>query len=53
MKIGIKVMLEIWEDWRVWVLIMPQREYLRMKRTNQFVFYNFLGKVTARIVGGP
>ena len=38
MKIGIKVILEILEDWRVWVLIMPQRTYLRMKYTNQFVF---------------
>ena len=38
MKIGIKVTLEILEDWRVWVLIMPQRTYLRMKHTNQFVF---------------
>ena len=41
MKIGIKVTLEILEDWRVWVLIMPQRTYLRMKRTNQFVFIIF------------
>ena len=50
MKIGIKVMLEILEDWRVWVLIMPQRAYLRMKRTNQFVFTIFGEKLQLELL---
>ena len=50
MKIGIKVMLEILEDWRVWVLIMPQCAYLRMKRTNQFVFTIFGEKLQLELL---
>ena len=50
MKIGIKVTLEILEDWRVWVLIMPQRTYLRMKRTNRFVLTIFGEKLQLELL---
>ena len=47
MKIGIKVMLEILEDWRVWVLITPQSAYLRK---NQFAFTVFGEKLQLELL---